>query len=251
MVKNLLLGCAALAVGAITMTGAANAIIIDDFIDAPQGIRIVGPEAHPGGLDPSVTLLDNAGGLQVTDAGPHASIIGGNRDIKTTLIGSPGSSRAASMDAAVIDGAFSHSQDTGVRSNTYITWNGLAGAGLGSADLTEGGSSDSFRVVILSADDGVDWSLSVTDGDSTFTHFFENVGVISAATDYFLSFSLFSGIDFTDVNSIVLGANVTNTVDFDTSVALIETYGIPEPASLTLLGAGIMGLGYFGKRRKA
>ncbi|MFZ5834855.1 MAG: PEP-CTERM sorting domain-containing protein [Pseudomonadota bacterium] len=26
---------------------------------------------------------------------------------------------------------------------------------------------------------------------------------------------------------------------------------IPEPASLTLLGAGIMGLGYFGKRRKA
>lgn len=27
--------------------------------------------------------------------------------------------------------------------------------------------------------------------------------------------------------------------------------GVPEPASMTLLGAGIMGLGYFGKRRKA
>lgn len=248
MLKHFLLGSAV----ALSMGSTANAMIIDTFSEIDQSVILSGPEliAPP---DIVATALDNAaiqGGVAGSAA---ASIIGGYRDVQTTLVVSPSATR---QTHAVVDtslGTFSHSQDVGVGSHTYITWNGLGGIGLGSADLTDGGVSNAFHLVVNLADASALWSLQLFDGDSNYLYSFINPVEITSPTHLFLPFSIFTanGIDMTDINKIVFGANIDNHLNFDTELDFFGTTSIPEPASMALIGAGLMGLGSVVRRRKA
>ena len=245
MFKNILLG-AALAAGAVS---ASHAMIIDTFSEAPQFVQVFGPEARTG-ADKVRTALDNAalpGGAAGTAKG---SIIGGYRDLKTSLHFAPSVDRKTTAAIDTDTGTFVHSQDARVESNSYITWNGLAGAGLGSADLTDGGIHDLFHLVILYADLGARWSLQVFDSGGSFTHIFDNTEEITSREDIYIPFSLFTGIDMTDVQKIVFGANILNTPNLDTELDFLGTTSIPEPASMAVMGAGLMGLGAMISRRR-
>lgn len=245
MLKNILLG-AALAAGAVT---ASHAMIIDTFSEAPQEVQIFGPEARTG-ADKVRTALDNAALPAGAAGAAKGSIIGGYRDIKTSLHFSPSGERKTTAAVDTDTGSFVHSQDARVESNSYITWNGLAGAGLHSADLTDGGIHDLFHLAILYADHGARWSLQLFDRDSNFTYVFDNTVEISTRTDIYIPFSLFTGIDMTDINKIVFGANITNIPNLDTEVDFFRTTSIPEPASVAVMGAGLMGLGAMIRRRQ-
>lgn len=252
MLRKILLG----AVASASMVTAANAFIIDTFSEGAMNNTVAGPE-DAAAPDRVQTLLDNETASGLGDGVPYSSIIGGYRDMITTLVVSPSAGRDSTALIDTTTTTFVHSQDTGVGSNTYLVWDGLGGAGLDSEDLTDGGISNVFHLVVLLADHGATWSLQVFDSDSDFTHVFVNVGSVTSATNYYIPFSFFTGVDMTDVRKIVFGANVNNTLNLDSEVDFFGTTyipdipNVPEPASMALIGAGLMGMGAITRRRKA
>lgn len=238
-----LLGTAA-TVGAVIAIGAspAFALAIDDF-------------------NTIQTVTQTGVGTTGVSASGIADAIFGNRYIQATVTAGSAMERVSS--GGLNPGQLAHSQDAGVTGNSLVVWDGdasngpvidLAGA---SSDLTDGGLSNSLIVHIASND----WPTNLTFRFyTTLTDFSEltyvTPGVVMNLPVY-LPFATFTGFgggaDFAAVRAISMSiADSIPHEDLDLRLELLGTgtQNIPEPAILGLFGAGLIGTGLFGLRRR-
>jgi hypothetical protein len=215
----------------VTSASVRADMILDSFSVGPQSITIQ-----------SGTSNNTAAGL------PTTSVIGGTRLLSLAVSGNPLNLNAS---AAVIPSAslFSLSNDTLVTSTATITYN-AGGAGLGGINLSTAGSQFTFNV--LAADLSVALGVTATDlaGHSATSN---QIGLSTGNVSF--GFSSFAGVDFTQINSIVVTSTGPNSADFATNFfGVTGTVAVPEPPSavLTALGfAGLMGFGWHRHRRVA
>jgi hypothetical protein len=166
-------------------------------------------------------------------------IVRGKRDIQLTLLENPSPS-SLNAEVAVLasptePGILTISNDTGVKSETLITWHGEDENGL-SLDVTGGGINKFFRFNVLSVDlEGV-LTLSVMDnnGTASLTRTLSPSLNPTSVIFKFNEFDNVAAIDLTQVDAISLAIRGEENFDL-MATSIVAT--VPEP--LTLLGSAI------------
>lgn len=111
----------------------------------------------------------------IASSSSGSGILGGERDIEIELLN--GATDNTQMRSFVASSVYVLECGSGISGNAQIQWDGpdnsstLNPTGLGSVDLTDGGSDDIFRLIIISNDEDVTLTFTVyTDGSNYSTY---------------------------------------------------------------------------------
>ena len=224
---------------ALLLAQPSAALMIDSFNEGAINVLDVDPDGSPdvtAGENSGLSTSETIGGVRYTTARAFwqgTLMIAGQASVTSV----PGPAGAAQM-AALWRGNFAFFYD-GIADNTANTTDGALGLDL---------SSDSaFAVDVLNVSAGdAQIRIAVWDSDSGFT----SLAIPAASGTNIIDFSEFSGIDFSDVQSIRLavidvfgqgfigpgGSPLPGVLTID------RFYTVPEPGTALLLSLGLVGL---------
>ncbi len=230
----------------------AHAIVIDDF-SADQGFTV----------GPNDTEFD-----YVEDS----SILGEERDVEATTTGGSGDLQADSNAGG--SGAFGIDAVTSQRWSVTWQWDGMDNdsyldyTGLGGVDLTDGGMDDRLELWILNSTHPIlppttalsmQVYSSATQWSSYSINFLAPIygsgEALVIGYDDFADAGALGGADFSNVGAIqmtmasTMGGHDMQLDYLQTGSAGGGPAPVPEPATMFLLGSGLIGCGIIGRKK--